>query len=98
MSRGRKGGANSNALDNLMFEISQTSTKIIEGRKELIKEADKPKEPESSTKAPEGNKSGEKICFKCGKEGHISRKCTYDGPPVKAEELKQETAKQRYKR
>ena len=48
MTRGRKGGARSDALDNLMFEISQTSSKIVDGRKELLKEADKQKAEENA--------------------------------------------------
>lgn len=39
MTRGRKGGVESNALDQLMFEISQTSEKIVNRRKDIIKEA-----------------------------------------------------------
>lgn len=40
MTRGRKGGAESGTLDQLMFEISQTSEKIVKGRKDIIKKAD----------------------------------------------------------
>lgn len=36
MTKGRQGGVPSNELDNLMYQISNTSDKIVKGRKELM--------------------------------------------------------------